>query len=801
MKSKLLLYFLLFTFIINVSGQENKYNFNSPAGHKHYWESSWIMHPTASVYDYGVFHFRNMLELDKVPDKFIVHVSADPRYRLYVNGVSVAFGPARGTIWFWRYETLDIAKYLKKGANVIAAEVFNFGKDILHAQQSVNTAFIFQVEDEEFNYLNTGSGKWKTIQNHAYKPLPYSYVPGGLYAVGPGDKVDASLYPWGWETLKYDDQNWLVPYKSEVGHGRGVLFGNPWLLVKRSIPLLEQTKQRIPKAVVGYEQEAVSSLLAGESSLIIPANSEITLLLDQTFLTIGYPELYLSNGLGSKIEIRYAESLFSIDSSDSKNIRYSKGNRNEVEGKIFIGNLDIFLPAGGENRLFRPLWIRTYRYIQMKITTGKEPLVIEDYFNVFTAYPFEQTASFESNRSVLSDIYEIGWRTQRLCAGETFFDCPYFEQLNYSGDTRIQALTTYTMTLDDRLAKDAIKQLDESRMPMGLTQARAPGRRPLIIPGYSLYYVSMIYDYMHFRNDFEWAKQFLKGIRYNLEWFENELDDETGLLKALEWWNYVDWTEEWYAGIPDEADNGYSSIINIHYLYTLHQAVEIFQYYGEEEEAMKWQNVADKLAPAIIRQFYNEDRSMFADTPDQTIYSQHANIFAILAGLTPVGEENDLMNRILTDKSLIQSSYYFRYYLFEALRTSGLGHLFIDLLEPWENMMSMGLTTFAEKPDPTRSDCHAWSASPLYFYMTLICGIEPSDFGFNEVSIEPDLGELKFVKGVMPHPKGEIKVYFRRKGKNGIQGSIVLPAGVKGEFLWNEKVIELTEGKQDINVR
>jgi len=51
-----------------------------------HWEASWITHPSESVMDYGVFHFRKSFTLDKKPDGFIIHISADNRYRLFVNG-------------------------------------------------------------------------------------------------------------------------------------------------------------------------------------------------------------------------------------------------------------------------------------------------------------------------------------------------------------------------------------------------------------------------------------------------------------------------------------------------------------------------------------------------------------------------------------------------------------------------------------------------------------------------------------------------------------------------------------------
>src|SRR5665647_2315213 len=112
----------------------------------------------------------------------------------------------------------------------------------------------------------------------------------------------------------------------------------------------------------------------------------------------------------------------------------------DIEGKDIIGNYDIFEPDGGAKRLFRPLWFRTWRYMQLDITTKDQPLIIENLYGMHTGYPFKATATFSSNDTSMQDIWDVGWHTARLCAGETYFDCPYYEQLQYEGDTRIQAL-------------------------------------------------------------------------------------------------------------------------------------------------------------------------------------------------------------------------------------------------------------------------------------------------------------------------------------------------------------------------
>src|SRR5699024_4346540 len=146
----------------------------------------------------------------------------------------------------------------------------------------------------------------------------------------------------------------------------------------------------------------------------------------------GYPSLKVSKGNKAKIKMTYAETLYDEQGE--------KGNRDEVSGKSIKGLYDVFYPDGGDKQEFTPIWIRTWRYMQLDIETQNDTLKLNDIYGVTSIYPYEQDAVFSSNDSSLEDIWEVGWRTARLGAGETFFDSPYYEQLQYEGDTRIQAL-------------------------------------------------------------------------------------------------------------------------------------------------------------------------------------------------------------------------------------------------------------------------------------------------------------------------------------------------------------------------
>ena len=754
------------------------------------WPASWITCPDVPQRAYGVYHFRKFISVEQKPGKFIVHVSADNRYRLFVNGKAVCSGPARGDLYNWYFETVDIAPYLQAGRNVVAAQVWNMGEYAAVAQVSNQTAFVLQGNTGPENEVNTNSS-WKVFHNKAYHPCS---VDNGerlrtYMVIGPGDSVNAAQYPWGWEHPDYADTSaWLQAKRIAQPEPSGSGSDNRWTLAPRTIPLMEETLQRMPDIRRATGIEPMNGFLQGNQSLSIPAHKIVSLLLDQTYNTLAYPELTVSGGKGSSVKLTYAEALFREGRKD---------NRNEIEGKTITGNYDVFMPDGGGRRLFRPLWMRTYRYLQLDINTGDEPLQLDDLVGRYTGYPFKEKAQFTSNDTSLKKIWEVGWRTARLCAGETYFDCPYYEQLQYEGDTRIQSLISLYVTGDDRLMRKAIVDFYHSRVPEGLTQGRYPSNRLQVIPPFSLFWVSMVYDYFMHRNDPSFTAQFLTAIQGVLHWYEQQIDKERKMLGPMKWWNFVDWNRAFPGGTPDGANDGNSSIVTLQYVYTLQQAAALFDYFGKKGEAQHYEELAEELKSNTYRQCFDAARGKMANTPLKNTFSQHAGIMAVLAGAIPEEEQKAVMQKVLYDTTLSQATFYYRFYLTQALKKAGMANLYYSQLAPWRGMLEKGLTTFAENPDPARSDCHAWSASPNYDFLATICGITPSAPGFKRVQIKPELGELTRVSGRMPHPEGDITVTVERRSQ-GVSAEIELPAGLNGTFIWNGKTVALKGGKQRV---
>jgi hypothetical protein len=131
---------------------------------------------------------------------------------------------------------------------------------------------------------------------------------------------------------------------------------------------------------------------------------------------------------------------------------------------------------------------------------------------------------------------------------------------------------------------------------------------------------------------------------------------------------------------------------------------------------------------------------------------------------------------------------------------AGEGDRYLVLLDPWRRMLARGLTTWAERDEPSRSDCHAWGSSPNFELFHTVLGIDSAAPGFRRVSVRPFLGTLTKVSGAIPHPRGEIAVSLERNG-DVLEAQVSLPIGIDGEFLWHGATTPLKPGLNKLRLR
>jgi alpha-L-rhamnosidase len=746
------------------------------------WKASWITYAENpnSVYslqglkDYGVFKFQKTVKLSEKPNKCLIHVSGDNRYKLYVNGTWVSAGPARGDLYFWNFETLDIAPYLKSGDNSLEALVWNEGKGKPEAQISYATGFILQADEESYAALNTNMN-WQVAKNLGVSPLQPK-VPG-YYVAGQGELQE---YAKAWS-----------PFISAKSLGPGLTKGasidaRGWMLYPSAIPAMEMSQQRF------------ASIRKGEGDLIhgkamtIPANSSVDLWIDQGVLTNAYPQLTFTGGKDAKIGLTYAEGLYEKKalSTTTKNGNH-KGNRNDIENKYWLGRKDSLI-ADGAAHTFETMTYRTFRYVRLTVKTDAEALTLQDFKSVFTGFPFQAKASLKTDNPLIPQLLDVGFRTARLCAMETYMDCPYYEQLQYIGDARIQALVSLYYAGDERLVRQALDHMDHSRIAEGITLSRYPTDLHQQIPTFSLWYIGMLHDYLRYGKDPSFLKNKLAGMRGILDYFAR-FEGKDGTLQNMPYWNFSDWVNAWPRGIAPVGPSGRSSVIDFQWLWVLQNAAELERYFGYPELAARYEAKVNALKPVLHKLYWDAGRGLYADTEVHDKYSQHANSLAILAGMDAAG----VSDRLLADKDLAPASIYFKYYLHLALTKAGKGNDYLTWLGKWKDNIDMGLSTWAETSDisTSRSDCHAWGSSPNIEFFRIVLGVDSDAPAFAKVKIEPHLGELKEVEGVVPHPQGEIQVQYKPGA-----ASITLPGTVSGSFVWQGKKYPLKAGKNNLTI-
>jgi hypothetical protein len=787
------------------------------------WHASWTTHPTAPLREPVVLHFRHALTLAAVPASYMVRVSADNRFVLFVNGHRVGDGPARGDVAHWRYERFDLAPLLKAGENLVTATVWNFGIYAPIAQMTDRTAFLLESEATGAESISTPDG-WLVEVEPGQRPVPRVHEKVMEYmASGTGEEIDAAKYDWSWNSPGETGGSWVPavsPFREDIlpgvekAHSADIFGDNPWGLIQDSLPAMEysptsagdsvRTDLAGPQSVPGepgvmpvHVQTKLADASAFPASAVtISASRHVHILLDRRTLTTAYPQLTVSGGEGAKIRLVYTEALYDKDDH--------KGDRDEVAGRTAHGITDTFLPDGGQHRTFEPLWWRTWRYLDLDIQTAGEPLQLESLTAAFTAYPFEERAKLETGDPDLHKVWEISWRTARLDAHETYMDTPYWEQLQYVGDTRIQALISYAVTNDDRLPLQALHAFDLSRVPEGVTHSRYPSSLSQFIPTFSLLYVGMVHDYWMYRPDAEPARALLPGTRTVMEWFATHQQTD-GLLHRLPWWSFVDWVSS--GEIPTYDSKDESCATTLEYLGALGEGADLEKALGDPAVATRYQDRAGRVREGLFKKCWSASRGLIADNSDQKNFSQQSNILAVLYDVIPKDRQKEVLTRILAINpgdipadGVLSASYYFRFYLARAMEHAGMADEYLNSIEPWRKLLPLHFSTWPEIPGNTRSDSHAWTAHPIYDLLTLVAGIEPASPGFATVRIAPHLGTLPSLKATFPHPEGDIGVEYHVEGA-GLDANITLPGKLGGTFEFGGKSWPIRPGVNTIHAR
>lgn len=771
--------------------QENDQTFaHIPAPLK---QARWIWPDPAHWYDivncYAVF--RDTFNLDEVPDKAVLYITADQLYKLYINGEYVARGPARGHQENWPYDELDVAKYLKKGKNVIAVRAYNGGKSTF--------SYVHQSAAGLLYALDLGKGKLVlsrgTVKCMREQCIDRNAAQAGMQ-LNYQEHIDMRKEFDGWTEIDYDDSGWGY----SESKGSRVYNSMPhYNLQARGTPMNEEYVLPAPKIIAEttgkvktsseiyrninelFDTEPANPWKASEGTaenmqVKASADGEFrSYILDFGHTVVGMPILEVKNADGGEI----------IDMMASEYVDENFNIKNDYKQhcKPACSNRMICRPGDQKHEFFS---IYGMRYVELRVRSNKNSNMKLSFTVRWSNYPLGKGGVFETSDKLANDIWKISVHTQRCCAMDGYVDTPHREQAQWWGDARVQAWNTFFISGDPRLLRRGIRIISQQTLPNGLTYGHAPTMaHNCILPDFSLTWMLTIWDYFWQTGNPEPFVAHKNTIKDLLTYFDSQTDPKTGLLKFdPRYWLFLDWCSIQKEGQP--------AIYNLLYLHAQQRMAELCRISGFKEDASFFETRAKRIEDAIVKNLLDSEGlvhdGILPDGKQNPNTSVQAQTLAKMCNLKGFNFEKALEKilvpfiknpkpmRDISTRNMIYPSSFWVVYVLQVLDEAGYSEDVYNFYKRnWDIMVPYGGTY--EGYTNSNSLSHAWTAHPAFMLPRVVGGVRQTSPGWKTVSFNP----AKFVdsaKVVYPTPQGDIKVEIKKNAEGKSSADIVLPDGV-----------------------
>jgi len=749
-------------------------------------------------------HFRRDFQLDRAPKSARVYVSADKDYKLYVNGRYVCRGPARGYQAHWPFDEVDVASYLKKGHNWIAAEAYNPGIGTYQYVHQAQAGFVCALRAGDVEIL-TEESSWlmRRSPGHATNTARYSLQ------LDFQEHVDARAADRAWITSPEPPQGW-DPKPVLGGEQNSFPFSRPpWeTYEERGIPLLREeivTPERVTACATGACDEDCRmwenvswGWIAEEGQIpqwdgpdavphrrvddwlefdLAPTGQERfrAVTFDVGHMVVGNVILEAEGATGGEIvDVQHYQCL--RDGSP----RFVPPGR----GCIVAMANRLGLAAGRtSHEFFHPMGFRHATVIARDITT---PVKLRVKVRSM-GYPFEMKGRFTCSDGTLDEIHAACRLTQQVCALDAYVDTPWREQAQWWGDARVQARNTFYLDGDARLLRRGIRSIAGQQTAQGLTYGHAPTTAyHCILPDFSLTWIMTIWDYYWQTGDISLFREQSPRVMQVLSYFDTpDARAPSRLLRHdTRLWYFGDWADLYKGAVP--------TFINLWYLLTMRTVAEMLRIAKRKGEAAAVKHAAAMHEKLVVKKLFDTEAKLFCDGLDAegepvNRHSVHEQTLALMLGLAPKAHENMIELRLLPYlhgrgmDCAVPSAFWCTYTLEEMARR-GYGEEVVDFIRrKWTPMLATGTTWEGFEWDETSgtSSSHAWTSHPSFHLVNILAGLTQTTAGWREVRFAPIFPEsIDRVAASVPSPLGPIDAKWERT-KGGVTAKLKLPAGVK----------------------
>jgi len=499
-----------------------------------------------------------------------------------------------------------------------------------------------------------------------------------------------------------------------------------------------------------------AALTAGENSgsIVLDFGTEIA----------GYLELFCPGGnkdIKRKVRIRFGESVSeTMVNLGDRGAQNDHALRDQIVELPWLGK-KIVGPSG-------------FRFVRIDAVEPGRPVRFNQIRAVLQIRDIPYLGSFRSNDERLNKIWQTGAWTVHLNMQDYLWDGIKRDRLIWLGDMHPEVSVIGAVFGNNEVVPKSLDLIRDNTPPTTWMNG---------ISSYSMWWIILHDDWYQLYGNLDYLRKQRDYLKILLPRIAELIGDD-GREKLTEM-RFLDWP----TAVNKEA---------------VHEGLQAMMVLTMDSGA-RLMNLLDE--PAVAETCSKAATKLRTYIPKPSGRKSPAALTA-LAGLRDAG---DVATALKKDGAQDLSTFY-GFYVIEALGKAGETTAALDMIRQyWGGMLDVGATTFWEdfdlawtentgridEPVPAgkkdihgdfgahcyvgyrHSFCHGWAGGPTAFLSHRVLGIRPAAPGFAKVRIAPDLGDLKWVEGTYPTPKGLIKVRHERQADGTIKSSINLPPGVE----------------------
>lgn len=738
-------------------------------------EISWIAPAGASEVRGCHFRVRRSISRNEITSSKL-YIAAESYYALYVNGVLVGTGPARGVELCNFADEYDLSELIEGQEQInIAAEVFCDNFPTFKAAPAQPAVFI------RIGNLVT-DGSWQL----QIAPDWNGEVPLYCFQIGLTEFRDYRETPLGWQSF-LDDSIWQLPevlssdkrlFHRDVTSCRTTMVPVGAVVYSARVPASGDVVPDKVANLLSSESHRdanydFSPLLRGESITISPNNE------GEGFIFVADLKLAYTGGYALDVE---APSGTIVDIGNNELFEGKRLNFNHLEQHGYH-MVDRYIHAGGRHTIENQLHARGGRFLQIAIRDFTEPVTIHSLNAIDRRYPIDEFASFSCDDERYNQLWSRCQATMSACATDTLVDCPWREMAFWVNDMLVQ--TSYWLQLvgqPDLLRRSfslALSQTADDGLIPGVCPTDGNPAHVLFPTG--LYLPIILREYLRYTGDSEYVEAVLPTVSKVMEAYKPFAGEDGLLAPPEEYWNFIDWS--YNSAFPNNeryALNGRNTgIVNWFHVLALDALAEL-----QEEPTHSKQ--AEKLANAIQQTFWDEQGKRFLEWLPKTenVAAVRVNYaLAVLSGRLSPEIESEVEYQLLDGESMFPDLYML-HFVIQALAKKGAHSKALELIDRyWCSMLAVDTPTIWESNVHEHGQaalwgvgslCHAFALAPVTFFQQHVLGIRPLEDGFAIFTFAPICLNLNEAQGKVPTPHGWIESRWVRLD-NVLNASLVIP--------------------------